>query len=289
MNETEENKIVTETASGEAPVPPAETTEPVVEESVAEVPSEESSAVPTEATKGEGVVSPAEPPEPVAEEEPLAESPVSPVENTEEASASPAETKEPIIEQETEAKGEEAEEESMADLKGDWYILHVYTGYENKVKIQIEQLIKDHKLQDKIYKVLIPEEDTIEIKNNRRIEKRKKVYPGYLFMNMIWDDDVWFLLRRINGVSKFVGGSMPEKVVEKDMLRVVRQTGGKVKKIEIDFEVGENVKVISGPFRGYAGSIQEINAEKGKAKVLISIFGRETPMELEFDQLEKNT
>jgi len=183
----------------------------------------------------------------------------------------------------------EEEEESFVDLAGDWYILQVYTGYENKVKTSLDQRIGDMGLQDKIFKVLIPEEDTVEIKNNKRVETRKKMYPGYIFINMKMDDDVWASVKQVTGVARFIGGgSDPEPVVEGEMLRVLKHIGAKVKKIEIDFEIGENVRVIAGPFRGYTGAIKEINADRGKVKVLMSIFGRETPMELEFDQLEKN-
>jgi len=191
---------------------------------------------------------------------------------------------------EDEDEDEEEEEESFADLKGDWYILQVYTGYENRVKISIEQRIVDLGLQDKVFKVLIPMEDTVEIKNNKRVETRKKMYPGYVFINMILEDDVWYSVRKIPGIARFVGGeSRPEPVQEGEMLRVLKQVGAKVKKIEIDFEIGETVRVVAGPFRGYTGVIKEINADRGKVKVLMSIFGRETPMELEFDQLEKNS
>jgi len=297
--------------------------EPIIEEEkVNEEPIAEEATVDEEPAAEEKIIE-----EETADEEPETESEeeIVPVEDTVEPEEDEA-AEEPVIEEETveeepetEAK-EEAEEESKDEeeivpvedtveseedeeeddetkeddvdwgaLKGEWYILHVYSNYEEKIKLQIEQCIKDYNLQDKVFKVLIPEEDTIEIKNNKRVEKRKKVYPGYIFINMLLDDDTQFLIRRIQGVSKFVGGSMPEKVMEKDILRVVRQSGEKVKaKLEVDFEVGEGVKVISGPFRGYTGSIKEINLERGKAKVLISIFGRETPMELEFDQLEKN-
>jgi transcriptional antiterminator NusG len=201
----------------------------------------------------------------------------------------PAKEQEQVKDQEVEEE-EEEEEENFADLKGDWYVLQVYTGYENRVKVSVEQRIVDLGLQDKVFKVLIPMEDTVEIKNNKRVETRKKMYPGYVFINMILEDDVWYSVRKIPGIARFVGGeSRPEPVQEGEMLRVLKQVGAKVKKIEIDFEIGETVRVVAGPFRGYTGVIKEINPDRGKVKVLMSIFGRETPMELEFDQLEKNT
>lgn len=181
-----------------------------------------------------------------------------------------------------------AEEESLSNLKGEWYILHVFSGYENKVCVALEHKIQEAGWKNKVYKVLIPEEDVIEVKNNRRVEKRKKMFPGYVFINMDKDDDIWFQIRKIPGVARFVGADFPEPVPEKEVMRILRQTGEKVKKVEIDFEVNEAVKVISGPFRGYVGEIKEIHAERGKVKVMISIFGRSTPMELDFNQIEKN-
>lgn len=178
--------------------------------------------------------------------------------------------------------------ESLVDLAGKWYILHVFSGYEMKVKLAIEQKIKELALQKSIYKVLIPEEDVIEVKNNKRVERTKRMYPGYVFLNMEADDKVWAVIRRINGVARFVGSEIPEPLPDNEVTRFLRQTGEKIKKVEIDFEVDESVKVISGPFRGYTGEIKEINADRGKVKVNILIFGRETPMELDFDQIEKN-
>lgn len=180
------------------------------------------------------------------------------------------------------------EEQSLSELSGNWYILHVFSGYEKKVKNAIEQRVKESGLQQVIHKVLIPEEDVIEVKNNKRVEKTKKMFPGYVFVNMELDNRAWDLIRKINGVARFVGSDMPEPIPENEVLRVLRQTGEKVKKVEIDFEIDEVVKVISGPFRGYVGEIKEINPEKGKVKVMILIFGRETPLELDFDQIEKN-
>jgi transcriptional antiterminator NusG len=174
--------------------------------------------------------------------------------------------------------------------KGDWYVLQVFTGFEQKVCSAIEQKISDFNLQDRIFKVLVPEEDVIEVKNGKRYERRKMMFPGYVFVNMEKDDEAWYHLRTVNGVSKFVGAGVPEPLPDKYVLRILNQTGEvTVKpKLEIDFEVGENVKVISGPFRGYAGEIKEVLPEKGAVKVMISIFGRSTSVELDFDQIEKN-
>jgi len=173
-------------------------------------------------------------------------------------------------------------------LQGFWYVLHTYSGQEKKVELSIHQAIEKHSLQDKIFKVIVPEEETIEIKGGKRVEKTRKIFPGYVFVNMFVDDDVWSMLRRIPGFLKFVGmGNEPEPVKDEEMLKILRRMGIKSKRVEVDFEIGEVIKIISGPFRGYTGGINEINIERGKLKTLISIFGRETPVELVFDQVEK--
>jgi transcriptional antiterminator NusG len=169
-----------------------------------------------------------------------------------------------------------------------WYIVQTYSSQEYKVQQRIQQVITEKSLEDKIFRVLVPEEETIEIKNNKRVERVSKIYPGYIFIEAIMSEDIWFEIRRISGVAKIVGTkNAPTPVTEDEILRILRKIGDKTKKIEVDFETGEMIKVISGPFRGYAGPVSEINAERGKLKSLISIFGRETPVELDFNQIEK--
>ena len=168
-----------------------------------------------------------------------------------------------------------------------WYIVQCYSLYEQKVRDRILQMQEDE-LKDLVFRVLLPEEETVEIKNNERKEKIKKMFPGYLFVQMKPDEGAWYLLRRLPGVAKLVGTkNEPTPVSEDEINRILRQLGEKSKKIEVDFELNEVIKVIAGPFRGYTGSISEINAERGKLKSLISSFGRETPVELDFDQVEK--
>ena len=175
--------------------------------------------------------------------------------------------------------------EDMPDLN--WYIVQCYALHEQKVRDRILQM-QEEEFKDIIYRVLLPEEETVEIKNNERKEKVKKMFPGYLFVQMKPDESVWYMLRRLPGVTKLVGTkNEPTPVSEEEINRILRQLGEKMKKIEVDFEIDEMIKVISGPFRGYTGAISEINAERGKLKSLISIFGRETPVELDFDQVEK--
>lgn len=191
------------------------------------------------------------------------------------------------VEKVEEEKAEEKQESEYQE-KPSWYIIHTYSGHEYKVKERIEQRSQAMNITNKITKVIVPEEESVEIKNNKRQEKTNKMFPGYVFVEMVLDNETWFLIRKIPGVSKFLGPkSMPLPVTEKEMLRVLQQTGVKTKKIEVDFEIGELIKVISGPFRGYQGGINEIFPDRGKLKAKISIFGRETPVELDFDQVEK--
>lgn len=179
---------------------------------------------------------------------------------------------------------EEAEDEKDRN----WYIIQCFSLYEYKVRNRIQQMVEDKVLKG-VSRVLIPEEETIEIKNNKRLEKVAKIYPGYVFVEAVMNDDIWYTIRQIGGVSKFVGTkNSPTPVQEDEILRVLRKIGDKTKKIEVDFELAEIIKVIAGPFRGYAGQISELFPERGKLKAMISIFGRETPVELDFNQVEKS-
>ncbi len=170
----------------------------------------------------------------------------------------------------------------------EWFIVQCYSGQEHKVQSRISLLIEEKKWSDKIFQVLVPEEDVIEIKNNQRVEKKVKIFPGYVFIQVILEEQVFFDIRSISGVSKFIGSKTdPTPVTEGDILRVLRKVGDKTKKVDVDFEEGEMIKVVGGPFRGYMGEISEINPERGSLKALISIFGRETPVQLDFDQVEQ--
>ncbi len=176
----------------------------------------------------------------------------------------------------------------LPEKRGEWFILQCYTGQEKKVQTRIFSVVEEKSLGDKVFQVLVPEEEIVEIKNNKRLEKVSKIFPGYVFIEMVMDDAIYHEIRSLMGVAKFIGSkSRPTPVTEEDILRVLRKMGDKSKTVDVDFEEGEVVKVIGGPFRGYSGPISEINAEKGILKALISIFGRETPVQLDFDQVER--
>ena len=193
-----------------------------------------------------------------------------------------------IESQESVASVADSEHSLVLERKGEWFIVQCYTGQEKRVQARIGLLIEEKGMQDKIFQVLVPEEETVEIKNNKRLEKTSKIFPGYVFVEMHMDDTSYHEVRSLPGVAKFIGSkSRPTPVTEDDILRVLRKMGDKSKTVDVDFEEGEVVKVVEGPFRGYSGPISEINGEKGILKALISIFGRETPVQLDFDQVER--
>lgn len=169
-----------------------------------------------------------------------------------------------------------------------WYIIQTLTGQEERVKGRIEDCIKENNLGSRIFRVLIPEEETVEIKGNKRIEKKKKMYPGYVFIEASLDNDLWYILRSTAGVARFIGGkAYPQAVTDREMQRVLKQLGIKEKEVMVEFAIGDPIRVISGSFRGYSGSVSEVNAPKSKLKALINIFGRDTSVEVDFDRIEK--
>ncbi|RKD24841.1 transcription antitermination protein nusG [Caminicella sporogenes DSM 14501] len=172
----------------------------------------------------------------------------------------------------------------MSDREAKWYVVHTYSGHENKVKANIEKIVENRGMEDVIYEIVVPTEEKVEIKNGKKKTKQKKIFPGYVLVKMIMNDESWYVVRNTRGVTGFVGpGSKPIPLSDEE----VRNMGIDNKLPSIDIEVGENVKVISGPFENFIGEVKGINLERQTLKVLISMFGRETPVELEFDQVEK--
>ena len=177
---------------------------------------------------------------------------------------------------------------AASDSNLNWYIVQTLSNYEKRVQTRVQQIIDEEKYKGKLFRVLVPMQQTVEVKNNKRQEKETKIFPGYVFIQMDIEDEIAYELRQIPGIAKFVGvGNKPSPVVEDEILKVLRKIGDTTKEIDVDFEVGEVIKVVDGPFRGYTGSISEINPLKGNIKAKISIFGRETPVELDFEQVEK--
>jgi transcription termination/antitermination protein NusG len=165
-----------------------------------------------------------------------------------------------------------------------WYVVHTYSGYENKVKANLEKTIENRNLQDWIHDVQVPMEEIVEEKDGKKKVTLKKIFPGYVLIKMLMNDDSWYVVRNTRGVTGFVGpGSKPVPLTDEE----VDSMGITEKPVEIDLEVGESVKVVSGPLENFIAVIQEINSEKRKVKALVNMFGRETPIELEFNQIEK--
>ena len=189
---------------------------------------------------------------------------------------------------------DEAPVESPYDRPGSWYVVHTYAGYENKVKSNLESRIASMNMEDRIFECVIPMEDVIEFKGGKRVTVQKKVFPGYLLVRCELDDDSWRVVRNTPGVTGFVGlGAKPTPLSRKEVESIlqVQPTGadGAPKKARhrAMYEVGESVRVREGPFADFTGTIADINEDQMKLKVLVNIFGRETPVELEFSQVAK--
>jgi len=173
-------------------------------------------------------------------------------------------------------------EEISEGLK--WYVVHTYSGYENKVKANLEKIIENRGLHEYITDIVIPMEEQIEIKDGKKRTTQKKVFPGYVLIKMIMTDETWYIVRNIRGVTGFVGpSSKPIPLTDEE----VKAMGVEEFQTVVDYEVGDSVRVISGPLENFIGTVEEINMEKKKVRVSISMFGRETPVELELTQLQK--
>jgi transcriptional antiterminator NusG len=169
-----------------------------------------------------------------------------------------------------------------------WYVIHTYSGYENKVKANLEHRIESMGVEDQIFQVLVPMEEEIEIKNGQRQTVNKKVFPGYVLVEMVMSDDSWYVVRNTPGVTSFVGsGNRPTPLDESEVKKILKQMGVETPKFKVQFTKGQSVRVNDGPFAEFIGTVDEVNPEKNKVKVLVSIFGRETPVELDFLQIEK--
>ncbi|WP_096186201.1 transcription termination/antitermination protein NusG [Evansella halocellulosilytica] len=176
-------------------------------------------------------------------------------------------------------------------MEKNWYVVHTYSGYENKVKTNLEKRVESMEMTDKIFRVLVPVEEETEVKNGKSKQVTKKVFPGYVIVEMVMTDDSWYVVRNTPGVTGFVGstgaGSKPTPLLPEEADNILRQMGVEAPKADVDFEIKESVKVKEGPFANFIGSIEDIYPDKQKLKVHVNMFGRETPVELEFNQVEK--
>lgn len=176
-------------------------------------------------------------------------------------------------------------------MEKSWYVVHTYSGYENKVKTNLEKRVETMGMEDKIFRVLVPEDEETEIKNGKKKTSKKKVFPGYVLAEMIMTDDSWYVVRNTPGVTGFVGstgsGSKPIPLLADEAETILKRMGMQETVIDVDFEVKESVRVTEGPFANFTGSVEHIDLDKQKVKVHVNMFGRETPVELEFSQIEK--
>ncbi len=234
----------------------------------------------------------------------VADSPVDTIETAESDSTAAPEAETTAVEgdaapESAEDSVEEDEEEaeellppaSPYDLRGGWYVIHSYSGYENKVKANLGTRIKSMHMEDSIFDIVIPMEDVVEFKAGRKVTVPRKQFPGYILVRMYMDDDSWGAVRNTPGVTGFVGsGTKPTPLSRREVERILgvrKDEEKKAPRFKPDWEVGETVRVMDGPFADFNGVIEDINVDQSKVRVLVDIFGRETPVELNFEQIQK--
>lgn len=169
-----------------------------------------------------------------------------------------------------------------------WYIVHTYSGHENKVKVNLEKRIEYMNMGEKIFRVEVPQKTITQVKGGKKQEKEEKIFPGYVLVEMIMDDDSWYVVRHTAGVTKFVGSAKkPVPAKDSEIKKIIHRTQAQTQKIQLDVKAGDKVRIISGPFADFVGDITEVYPDKSKLRANVSIFGRETPVELEYKQIQK--
>jgi transcriptional antiterminator NusG len=192
----------------------------------------------------------------------------------------------PEEEPEDEEVEEEAEEVPLDDRK--WYVIHCYSGYENKVRHNLEQRIDTMGMKNKIFDVVVPTEEEIEVKDGKRRTVERRVFPGYILVQMLMDEDSWYVVRNTPGVTGFVGmGNEPTPLRPEEVSSIVKRMEAEAPRIKVTYKQGQKVRIIDGPFNDFIGTVSEIDMERAKVRVMVSFFGRETPVELDFLQVEK--
>lgn len=194
---------------------------------------------------------------------------------------------EDLLAEQAETQAEEEAKEAKKNQKR-WYIVHTYSGYENKVKVNLEKRIEYMNMGDKIFRIEVPQKTVVQMRGGKKQEKEEKVFPGYVLVEMIMDEDSWYVVRHTSGVTKFVGSvKKPIPVKESEIKRILHRTSSQVEKVELDVKPGDKVRIISGPFADFDADIIEVYPDKSKLRANVSIFGRETPVELEYKQINK--
>lgn len=185
---------------------------------------------------------------------------------------------EPSVEQEKPAKKAQKR----------WYIVHTYSGHENKVKVNLEKRVEYMNMGEKIFRVEVPQKTVTQVKGGKKSEKEEKIFPGYVLVEMIMDDDSWYVVRHTAGVTKFVGSAKkPVAAKDSEIKKIIHRSQTQTQKIQLDVKAGDKVRIISGPFSDFVGDITEVYPDKSKLRANVSIFGRETPVELEYKQIQK--
>ena len=200
-----------------------------------------------------------------------------------------SEKDENILNEDLQTETPEAEKVSEKKSAKRWYIVHTYSGYENKVKSNLEKRIEYMNMGDKIFRVEVPQKTVTQIKAGKKQEKEEKIFPGYVLVEMIMDEDSWYVVRHTAGVTRFVGSAKkPIPAKDSEIKKVIgRTTSSAPQKIELDVKPGDKVRITSGPFAEFVGDITEVYPDKAKLRANVSIFGRETPVELEYKQIQK--
>lgn len=169
-----------------------------------------------------------------------------------------------------------------------WYVIHTYSGYENKVQTNLERRVDSMNMQDKIFRIMVPTEEEIDFKDGQKRVVKKKIFPGYVLVEMVISDDSWYVVRNTPGVTGFVGaGNKPVPLEEAEVKGILREVEHEGPKPRVAFQEGNAVRVVAGPFANFNGIVDEVNLERGRLRVIVSMFGRETPVEFEFNQVEK--
>ncbi|CDE61984.1 transcription antitermination protein nusG [Fusobacterium sp. CAG:439] len=189
-----------------------------------------------------------------------------------------------------EALEEQAENEAKEAKKNQkrWYIVHTYSGYENKVKVNLEKRIEYMNMGDKIFRIEVPQKTVTQMKGGKKQEREEKIFPGYVLVEMIMDEDSWYVVRHTSGVTKFVGSAKkPIPARDSEIKKIINRSSSTSQKIELDVKAGDKVRITSGPFADFIADIIEVYPDKSKLRANVSIFGRETPVELEYKQINK--
>lgn len=179
----------------------------------------------------------------------------------------------------------------MAEIKKEWYVVNTYAGHENKVKDNLERRVETMGLQDALFQIVVAEETEIEYKNGKEVEKTHNLFPGYLFVEMMMTDEAWYVVRNTPGVTGFIGssggGAKPFPVAEAEIESILHRLGIKEKRVQVDFNIGDRVKILSGSFTNSEGTVESLNDETQVATVLLILFGREIPTDISYSDLEK--